>query len=372
MPSVPAMATLTRPAMATPFPIDPDDDTDVTELCPMTAAIAAATQGSDRRAELRPLQSIRPGTIVGHYRVLELVANGGMGVVYRGTHVHLGREVALKFLHHHLLDDRWAVSRFFAEAIAASCISHPGAVNVFDYGPFEGGAYLAMEYLRGETLNSLLKREGRLPLARIHDIGTQLACTLAAAHEMGVIHRDLKPDNVFLVRDPAGSGRDLVKVLDFGVAKLVRAPGVPLTQRGDLLGTPSYMAPEQSVHAGTVDHRCDIYSLGCLLYRLATGVVPFRGSMLRVLLAHQTEAPQPPRSLDPSIPSGLETLILRMLSKMPTERPNSMADVAHELSVFEAPAAASQPAAPTSSWRGIALVVALAVGLGLGHLATLL
>ncbi|HWM88536.1 MAG TPA: serine/threonine-protein kinase, partial [Kofleriaceae bacterium] len=236
-------------------------------------------------------EPIVAGSIVGNYRILEPLANGGMGIVFLGEHLQLGRKVALKFLHERLLSDRWAVSRFFAEAVAASRISHPGAVSVFDYGSFEGGAYLVMEFLRGETLRARLERERRLPIPRVLDIGVQLALTLAAAHDAGVIHRDLKPDNIHLVPDPSGSGYEYVKVLDFGVAKLTAGSCVPQTQRGDLLGTPLYMAPEQSVHAGTVDRRCDIYSLGCLLYQLITGLAPFRGSMFEILIAHQNEPP---------------------------------------------------------------------------------
>jgi serine/threonine protein kinase len=275
---------------------------------------------------LRP-DAIGPGSVIGNYRIIEPLANGGMGIVYRGEHMQLRRQVAIKFLHQRLLTDRWAVARFFSEAIAASRISHPGAVSVFDYGTTEGGAFLVMELLRGETLSARLERERRLPIPTILDFGMQLGMTLAAAHDAGVIHRDLKPDNIFLVPDPAGSGREFVKVLDFGVAKLTYDHAAPTTQRGDLLGTPLYMAPEQSVHAGSVDARCDIYSLGCVLYQLITGMAPFRGSMFEILIAHQKEPPPSPRSYDPTIPHALDELVLRMMNKSPDGRPASMSEV---------------------------------------------
>jgi serine/threonine protein kinase len=308
---------------------------------------------------------IAPGSVIGHYRVLEPLAHGGMGMVFAGEDLHLGRRVALKFLHERLVGDGSAVPRFFAEAVAAARISHHGVVSVFDYGSFESGAYLVMEFLGGETLNARLKREQRLPIARVLDIGVQLGLTLAATHDAGVIHRDLKPDNVHLVPDPAGSGYEFIKVLDFGVAKLTAGATPPLTQRGDLLGTPFYMAPEQSVDPGNVDHRCDIYSLGCLLYQLVTGRVPFRGSMLEILLAHQNAVPEPPRSFDPAIPPALEALILRMMAKSRQERPASMVDVVAALGAIQREeqtrAASAQPLPPL---RGLALVVFL-ISLGL-------
>jgi serine/threonine-protein kinase len=353
-----------------PRPGKDDDDEVVTDLHPSSAPL-----GSGPRVH-PPTGVIESGRVLGSYRVLEPLANGGMGAVYLGEHVHLGRKVALKFLHPRLLDDEWAVSRFFAEAVAAARISHPGAVSVFDVGSFEGGVYLVMEYLRGETLSARLAREGRLPVDRILDIGIQLALTLAAAHEAGVIHRDLKPDNVHLVPDSSGSGFEYVKVFDFGVAKLVRGRNcAPHTRRGDLLGTPFYMAPEQSMHAGTVDHRCDIYSLGCLLYQLITGETPFRGSLLTVLLAHQNETAPPPRSLAPSIPPALDALIVRMMTKSPAGRPGSMVEVMRALSNIQReyePAPPRRPPTPArrAAWLGLLFGVGMVVA-GLGRLAML-
>ncbi len=322
-----------------------------------------------------PRHGIVPGTIIGNYRVLEPLATGGMGVVYLGEHVHLGRKVALKFLRERLLGDSWAVSRFFAEAVAAARITHPGAVSVFDYGTFEGGAYLVMEYLRGETLSARLERERPLPLAAVLDIGVQLGLTLAAAHDAGVIHRDLKPENIHLVPDPSGSGYEYVKILDFGVAKLTAVSHCcPQTQRGDLLGTPHYMAPEQSVHAGSVDHRCDIYSLGCLLYQLLTGLPPFRGSLMEILLSHQNDTAPSPRAYDPWVPPALDSLVRRMMSKSPEGRPASMVEVVRALSAIEREEGACRAQGPTrrrsAAWLGLFFGVGLTIA-GLGHLATI-
>jgi serine/threonine protein kinase len=375
-----------RPQPNRPVPVAvpgwPDvDEDEETDLRPMAGADPVVRRG--RRAPdvagsnlIRPARrdAIGPGTIIGNYRVIEPLANGGMGVVFVAEHLHLRRKVALKLLHDRLLSDAWAVSRFFSEAVAASRIQHPGAVTVFDYGTFAGGAYLVMEYLRGETLSARLQRERRLPIPRILDVGVQLGLTLAAAHESGVVHRDLKPDNIYLVADASGSGYEYVKVIDFGVAKLMSGTWAPQTLRGDLLGTPLYMAPEQSVNAGTVDQRCDIYSLGCILYQLITGIPPFRGSMFEILIAHQKEPTPAPRSYDPTIPPALDVLVRRMMNKSPDGRPASMAEVVRALSSIardERLEPTRPPARRTgAAWLGLGLGVGLIVA-GLVHLAAL-
>jgi serine/threonine protein kinase len=377
------------PVAGPPMWESPDDEDDPTELravgpgldgWPRSGSVPSFADGAEPIAPGTLYGSYRvdpiaPGTLIGSYRVLEPVANGGMGVVFLGEHLQLGRKVALKFLHERLLSDQSAVARFFAEAVAGSRISHPGAVTVFDYGSFEGRAYMVMEFLRGETLSARLERERRLPITQVLDVGLQLGLTLAAAHEAGVIHRDLKPDNIHLVPDASGSGYEHVKVLDFGVAKLTSGAWPPQTQRGDILGTPLYMAPEQSVHAGNVDHRCDIYSLGCVLYQLVTGLAPFRGSMFEILIAHQKEPPPSPRSFDPTIPSALDLLIRRMMTKSPDGRPGTMADVVRELSRIEREQRARVDRPPSlrrtrAAWFGLLVGIGL-IAAGLGHLAEL-
>jgi serine/threonine protein kinase len=273
------------------------------------------------------------GAVLGDYRLIRELAAGGMGTVFAAEHIQRGHRVAIKLLHERLIADATTVARFFAEATVSARISHPGVVAVFEHGRCDGGAYLVMEYLDGESLAARLDRERRLPLALILDIGRQLGLALDATHAADVIHRDLKPGNVHLV--PTQAGRELVKVLDFGVAKLVAAVAPRLTQRGDVLGTPFYMAPEQCVDPAEVDHRSDIYALGCMIYQLCSGRPPFRGSLLELMVAHRQAVPTPLRAIDASIPPALEALVACMMGKTRAERPRSMLDVAAALAEIQ-------------------------------------
>ena len=322
--------TVIHRAAAVDRAIDVDRATDVDAPDDTQFALGSAPAAAAPHAPDGP--PIAAGTVVGNYRILGPLAQGGMGVVFLGRHLRLGRTVAIKFLHRRLLGDPDAAQRFFAEAVATARLAHPGVVSLFDYGDHDGHAYLVMEYLRGESLSARLASGGRLSFDRVIDIGIQLAQTLAAAHAAGIVHRDLKPDNIHLVPDPSGSGYEYVKVLDFGVAKLMPSPGDPAyTRRGDLLGTPYYMAPEQCLHAGAVDPRSDVYALGCVLFQLLTGAVPFNGTVLEVLMAHQTCLPPPPRRYLPEVPPALDHLIMRLLAKDPGRRPATMRQVAAEL-----------------------------------------
>jgi serine/threonine-protein kinase len=270
------------------------------------------------------------GEVVGSYRIASRIGAGGMGVVYRAEHVLLGRRAAVKVL----LPERSAnpeiLERFFNEAKAASLIQHPGIVDIFDYGQLDdGNAYIVMEYLEGETLGDRLKREGQLGAAQAASIARHIAGTLAAAHEHGIIHRDLKPDNVFLVPDPAMPRGERAKLLDFGIAKLQTTTGDLIkTETGRLMGTPYYMSPEQCRGAGKVDHRTDIYSLGCVLYQILTGRPPFvlEGAG-EILAAHIYEQAKPPRKLEPSIPVALEKVVMRLIEKELTRRYQTMHEV---------------------------------------------
>src|SRR5690606_38433592 len=194
----------------------------------------ALAAGSGGAAPTTGGSAITPGTVGGNDRLIELLATGGMGEVLVGEHIHLGRRVAIKSLRRRLIGDRDALARFTAEAIATSRIHHPGVIGLIDFGPHEGGAYIVTELLSGETLTDLLAREVRLPIATALDLGAQLADALAAAHRAGVVHRDLKPDNIALLRDPARRSGLRAVVLDFGVAKLDEVLGPPhCTQDGN-------------------------------------------------------------------------------------------------------------------------------------------
>jgi serine/threonine-protein kinase len=304
----------------------------------------------------------RVGTTVGSYRLLDVLGRGGMGTVYRGEHVYIGRRVAVKILHPQFAKYEEAVKRFLREARAASSINHPNIVDVTDFGPTpDSGVFFVMEYIEGESLEDLIAREAPIELHRAINIVNQLASALARAHEHGVIHRDLKPENVMLASRPGrrdlirfvdidASGKgfviereafyDFVKILDFGIAKVmepelggpnVNSPGH--TQAGAVFGTPEYMSPE-AAQGTPVDHRTDIYSLGVMFYDMLVGHVPFEAEAAAdVMHAQIHAAPRPPRQARPDaeITDATEKLILKALSKSPDERQQTMDELRAEL-----------------------------------------
>jgi serine/threonine-protein kinase len=254
-----------------------------------------------------------------------------MGIVYEAEHETLGRHVAIKILRKSVLKDHEMVRRFLGEAIAAARIRHSGVVTVYDFGHLSDGAtYLVMEYLEGETLSRAMIEGEAMTIERVVELGRQIATTLAHAHAAGIVHRDLKPDNIYVVRDAHGAER--TKLLDFGVAKFIQQELLTSmqTQLGKILGTPWYMPPEQCQGA-EVDERSDIYSLGCVLFQMACGRVPFPGKLTEVLAAHRESTPPSARSLNPSIPKSLEKLIFSMMAKDPRQRPQSMTQVERAL-----------------------------------------
>jgi serine/threonine-protein kinase len=281
-----------------------------------------------------PVPAIGPGAIVAGYRVLQPIGGSELVAVYLAEHLQLGRRAAIKVVHPALLADAASVARFFADAALVARLTHPGVVSLFDYGMLDGGAYLIMEHLPGESLRARLARRPRPSMSAALDIGTQLAMTLAAAHEAGLVHRDLRPSKIQLVPDPAGTRNYFVKVLDFGVAALTAALSAPRARRGDSSGTPYYTAPEHELDPPAVDHRCDVYSLGCVLYQLTTGALPFGGSREELMAAHRTQLPLPPRTLEPAAPPYLDSLLLRMMAKSPRERPGTMMEVVGALSAI--------------------------------------
>ncbi len=276
----------------------------------------------------------RPEDLVGtvlndRFRVVKLIGDGGMGSVYLAEHVTLRKKVALKVLKHELCREQTHVDRFLQEARAASMIAHENVVDIVDFGPVPGGSvFFAMEYLEGEDLSALLRRERRFPWARARELMLQVVRALKAAHARGIIHRDLKPANCFLVR--RSDGRDLIKLLDFGIAKVTDESGESggLTRTGAVFGTAKYMAPEQAM-GDPADARTDVYAAAICLYEFLTGVVPFDGdNFMRVLSRHLTEPLTVPSVMAPDaqISPVIEAVIVKALSKRPDDRYQSMAE----------------------------------------------
>jgi serine/threonine-protein kinase len=266
------------------------------------------------------------GTTIGSYRVRSKIGEGGMGSVYLAEHASLGRRVAVKVLLPEMSHDRSIVTRFFNEARAASQIRHPSIVEIHDFGYTpEGNAYIVMEHLDGETLASRCRRTGRLDVQRALLLTRQIAGGLAAAHDLHIVHRDLKPENIYLVSDPEVIGGERIKLLDFGIAKLLRdSNDASRTRTGSVLGTPAYMAPEQCRGSGTVDARADLYALGCVLYEMLLGRPPFTADGSGDLIAHHLYfEPTPPRQLDPELPDAIERFVLWLLRKDPAHRPQT-------------------------------------------------
>jgi formylglycine-generating enzyme required for sulfatase activity len=271
---------------------------------------------------------------LGPYRVLKVLGAGGMGVVFRAEDLHLERTVALKAMLPSMASTPGAKERFFREARAAAALKHPHVVTIFQVGEDRGAPFLAMEFLDGESLDDRLKRETRLPAPEILRIGREIARGLAAAHEKGLIHRDIKPANLWLEASPGQSGESHVKILDFGLARAM-GDTTHLTQSGAIIGTPAFMAPEQA-SGKPVDSRCDLFSLGCVLYCMCTGERPFKGNnTISILSALALEDPVPPVSLNTEVPTELSDLVMHLLAKKPDDRPESAKVVAETLQEIE-------------------------------------
>ncbi len=311
-----------------------------TPVTPAPDPASTPTEGGGTAEFSSPGIANYSGRVVGGYKLLEVIGQGGMGQVYLAEHVRLGRRVALKMLRPEYAFDTDAVKRFFGEARAVNQISHDHIIEITDFieGKGQPASYI-MEYLEGESLAGTLASVPRVPAERLCHIGIQVASAMAAVHDAFMIHRDLKPDNIFLTTREGTT--DYVKLLDFGVAKLTEKSDLALgevatTQAGVILGTPEYMAPEQ-FEAKELDHRTDIYALGVILYEMATGRKPFvENSIGRLAVATLTKIPTRPLALadPPNIPYALDALITQCLEKSPDRRPQHMAAIEERLSTI--------------------------------------
>jgi serine/threonine-protein kinase len=255
--------------------------------------------------------------IAGRYELISKIGEGGMGEVYLAEQVTIGRRCAVKVMKRTLVDDRDAVARFGREASNASRINHTNVAAVYDFGEADGILYLVMEYVPGQSLSSLLAPKVPLAVERVLGIGLQIADALAVAHDAGVIHRDLKPDNIMLVTTRHGT--ELAKVVDFGIAKAASGSGQTVTGRGLIIGTPGYMSPEQLL-GDPIDQRSDLYSLGCVLYTALVGESPFGTTAEEQIARRLVEPPPSVRSKNSSVPPAVDAVISRMLNRDPNTR----------------------------------------------------
>ena len=280
---------------------------------------------------------LEPGAHLGAYTIVRPIGAGGMGVVYLARHRHIGRDAAIKVLLPELTKNEDIIARFLTEARATAAIRHPGIVEILDCDiDSTGRAYIVMEYLRGESVANCLARARRAlsALPTVVSVGSQVANALSAAHERGIVHRDLKPDNLFLSTDGAARTPITIKILDFGIAKLVSSntDNTHKTRTGSMLGTPAYMSPEQARDASSIDDRADVYALGCILFELVAGRPPFvRPGAGEVMIAHVIEPPPRLSSLVPDVDPRLESLVSQMLEKDPAARPQTMDEVQSRL-----------------------------------------
>jgi len=314
---------------------DADEHVTVTKVCPHCGT---EYETGDRfcpkdGAPLKPKSGADPmigRVIADRYLILARLGEGGMGRVYAAEHVKMNRQCAIKVMNPSLMNDAESTTRFAREASNAARILHPNVAAVFDFGEAEKTVYLVMEYIDGESLSELMAREGALPPRRAIDIARQIADGLSAAHELGLVHRDLKPDNVLISRKR--DGREIAKVVDFGIAKaLSDSREDSLTRSGLVIGTPEFMSPEQLL-GDPVDAGTDIYALGCILYQMLSGTKPFDAESREQMIRRRLHEPPPHvRDIVPSVPKRIDTLIAHMLARSPSERLDSAAEVSSSL-----------------------------------------
>jgi serine/threonine-protein kinase len=313
---------------------------DTTTLCPADG-VGLETSGD----------SLLGQTLADKYRIDERLNEGGMGTVYRGTHVLMDKTVAIKVLRPSLAADEKIVARFSREARAASRISHPHALSVTDFGEAENGVvFLVMEFLNGQTLKNVIRQDGPMPLARVVEIIRQVGAALDAAHEQGVVHRDLKSENIMLL---AANGPDYAKVLDFGIAKIKEHDGdydPGLTAPDLVIGTPQYMSPEQCSQAPDIDARSDIYSLGVIIYEMLVGHVPFTGPSPTAIMMKQLQEPVPSVLVERSdLPAAVGRVISRAMAKQPADRYQTVGELVEDLTIAGGAEAVTTPPVPTTA-----------------------
>src|SRR5258706_6915188 len=266
------------------------------------------------------------GQTISHYHILDKLGEGGMGVVYKAEDTKLKRIIALKFLPPELAASDQDKARFVQEAQAASALNHPNVCTIHDIQEHDGQMFMVMEFADGQTLR---EKEGSINPAKAIDIGVQIAEGLAAAHEKGIVHRDIKPENIMVRKD------GIVQIMDFGLAKLRASRASRLTKEGSTVGTAGFMSPEQ-IQGQETDHRSDIFSLGVVLYELFTGELPFKGVHETALLYEIVNVDAVPMSASkPEIEATLDGIVLECLAKEPSERYQSVAEVAKELQRFK-------------------------------------
>ncbi len=306
----------------------------MSRTCPTCATVyddAIAFCGNDGHLTIQVLppgeSDARLGAKLGDYVVVAQIADGAMGRVYEGRHAQTKQRVAIKVLHPDVAKDGVAVERFKREADTARELAHPHVVKVLDFGQTDDGShFMTMEYLQGEELGGRIRREGALPPARVVRILAQLAEALDHAHSFGVIHRDLKPDNVFLVQSDEG---DVVRILDFGSVKLQLETGNKLTAFGTTLGSPYYMSPEQAMGKLDVDSRTDVFACTAILYEMLTGKIAFEASnVAQILMRIMNEEPAGPSFLVAGLPGALDDVIDKGLRKDKSRRYGSVRELA--------------------------------------------
>ncbi|WP_244238692.1 serine/threonine-protein kinase, partial [Corallococcus terminator] len=286
------------------------------------------------------------GMQVGEFVIQERIGAGGMGVVYRAEHPLIGKQAAIKVMRLELVSPP-LVQRLLVEARSVNAIRHPGIIDIFGFGSLpDERPYVIMELLQGRPLSDFARASSRMDLESVVWVMDQMLAALGAAHRAGVVHRDLKPANVFVVEAPESP--TTIKLVDFGIAKLLESRDTPLTSDGSIIGTPEFMAPEQ-IRGGSVGPETDLYAAGVMLFQLLTGTRPFQGDSVQVMFAHMDQPAPAPSSRVPGIPPELDALVLHLLAKEPAARPGSAEEVREKLKRIPLRVA---PHAPTATKRG--------------------